>query len=419
MPADLSKVLGIFSKFLQSDIAEDAFFSRKGKVSKIKNIDDVLKLPIYSFNFIDEKDAKIMEEILDIFDIGEAAKLDQDNPFSKLMKLESTDDPIGSLETQEELQQQIGVLKDKFPSLETTLSKAIRIASLLQKVKEEEVKAKKTEQKVVATGLDNAGKTAILKKFGGRLGIADLAKLQPTKGVERKIIKSEKIDLYLWDFGGQEKYRKGYLENVDQYFLEIDLLIYVIDVQDSERFDQSFDYFEKVMETLITLEENPHILIFIHKYDPDLENDPQINLNVEYLKDKIQDLIAESDFNYEVYLTSIYSLISKEPQFSRYIKDLMNSDSISDPTVRKVEGMGRILEEIMNAIIRLSESLSLQLNNMDERLRAIESGTVQIAENGHPHRIEAQEIEKREYNVRSSVLGELRDLFAKKKRLNL
>lgn len=419
-PSEISSILKTFSKFLDPKIAEDAFFSKKGKVKKLQTIDDVLELPIYSYNFLNESDAKIIEELLEVFDIGAAAKLNKDDPFSKLFEnLDSTDDPIGTIKATEQLKEQVTILKQKFPDLESKLKKMITVSSLLLKVKEEEVTEKKTDQKVIAVGLDNAGKTAILSKFGGRLGITDLAKLQPTKGVERKIITSENLSLYIWDMGGQEKYRMGYLENYEQYFLEVDLLLYVIDIQDPDRLDESFIYFRDILKILNTLEENPHIIIFLHKCDPDIKENPNVLLNVELAKSKIQDLFKDNAFNHEVYLTSIYSLISKEPQFSRYIKDLMSATSITDPTVRKVDGLGRILEETMNALIRLSESISLQLTNMDERLRAIETGAVQMAETGEPARAKGQMIEQRELGVRTSVLGELRDLFAKKKRLDL
>ena len=81
-----------------------------------------------------------------------------------------------------------------------------------------------------------------------------------------------------------------------------------------------------------------------------------------------------------------------------------------------------ILEENMNLVIRLSESLSLQLNEIDNRLRAIESGAFYLAEAGIPVELKTpmqiQESKKtREENVRSTVLNELKDLFAKKKSL--
>jgi hypothetical protein len=76
----------------------------------------------------------------------------------------------------------------------------------------------------------------------------------------------------------------------------------------------------------------------------------------------------------------------------------------------------------MNAVIRLSESLSKQLSELDNRLRAIESGAFQIAQSGIPIRIANpnQAIGSGgPGDSRSKVLDELKQLFEKKRRLNL
>jgi len=146
-------------------------------------------------------------------------------------------------------------------------------------------------------------------------------------------------------------------------------------------------------------------------------------LSVELLKDNLNQLLTQYGFDYEAYLTSIYSLISNEPQFSKYIKEVMKSvDSLTNPTLRKVEGLGKTLEETMNAVIRLSESISKQLNDLDTRLRAIESGAFQIAQSGIPIGItnpDQSGAQSRPADSRSQVLDELKQLFEKKRKLNL
>lgn len=408
-----SSIIKIFAKFIDKKVAK-----------KLKTIDEILDLPISTYKFVDEDLSKALEENFNIIDIGAVAKLDKEKPFEKLLELDKIEDPTELSEKKKELETKIQKLKVNYPTLEEDLKKAITISSIIKSVKKESIEDKKTGQKIIVVGLDNAGKTAILTKFGGRLGIGDLASIKPTKGVDRKYIKTSTLDLFIWDFGGQEMLRKKYFKNPEKYFLQIDLLIYVVDVQNSERFDQSFEYFNDILDTLITLEENPYILIFVHKYDPDLRNDPTVLLNVEFLKDNLKELFEgmNYDFEYEIYLTSIYSLISNEPRFSKYIKNVMKAYSVTDPTYKKVEGLGRILEETMNAVIRLSESLSSQLNDLDSRLRAIESGAFQIAQGGVPieiHTPSEEHVKRGAGAARSQVLNELKDLFAKKRGLNL
>ncbi len=413
MSSEASKdFIKVFSKFLDSESV---------KISKLHDIDDVIKLPILSYKFIDKEESTIMKQLLEISTIGDASKLNKDNPFDSLTEIEETDE---SIELAVSLQKKLEELKVKYPTLEEKLKKVITISSLIVSVKEEKEVIDEIGQKVLVAGLDNAGKTATLSKFGGRLGISDMISTRPTKGVVRMKFGSSHLNLYIWDLGGQEEYRERYLNNPEQYFLQLDLLIYIIDVQDPDRFDDALEYFEKIIDSLIILEENPYILIFINKYDPDLKNNPKILLNIELLKDNINELFKTKgyDLHLEIYLTSIYSLISREPQFAKYIKNLMSASySLSDPTVRKVEGLGKTLEETLNAVIRLSESLSTQLNDLDNRLRAIESGAFQVAQSGIPIEIANpnQPSARPQESARLQVLNELKDLFGKRRRLDL
>lgn len=415
MSTDISNIIKIFAKFLDESSV---------KLNKLKTIEDVKKLPIYSFKFLDKSEAKLLKDILNISSIEDASTLSKEDPFEKISTVESTKDPIKSAEIQEELLNKLEELKVKNPSLEKDLQKAITLSSIMMNIKENEDFFKKARQKVIVVGLDNAGKTAILNKFGGKLGIESLASLTPTKGVDRRNIQMEDsdVELFIWDMGGQKQYREKYLKQPEQYFLEIDLLIYVIDIQDPERYAESFEYFEDILKILKMLEEDPFIMVYIHKHDPDLRRNPEIELSVELLKDNLNQLLTQYGFDFEAYLTSIYSLISNEPEFSKYLKDVMKSaHSLTNPTLKKVEGLGKTLEETMNAVIRLSESISKQLNDLDSRLRAIESGAFQVAQSGIPIGIASPNQANEQLspaNSRSQVLNELKQLFDKKRKLN-
>jgi len=412
MSTEVSSLIKVISKFLDP---------KSVKVDKIKKIDDILKLNLESYKFIDKEESQIIKQLFDIVTIGDASNLNKENPFGSLIEIEETDD---SIELAINLQKKIEELKDKYPALENKLKKTGTISSLIASIKQEKDGIDASGQKVLVCGLDAAGKTSLLSKFGGRLGISDMIKTHPTKGVVRMKFGTSNLNLYIWDLGGQEEYRERYLNNPEQYFVQLDLLMFVIDVQDPDRFDESLQYFDKIIDSIILLEEQPYILIFFHKYDPDLKNDPKILLNLELLKDNINELVKSKkiELDIEIYLTSIYSLISREPQFAKYVKNLMStSHSLTDPTVRKVEGLGKTLEETLNAVIRLSESLSMQLNDIDNRLRAIESGAFQVAQSGIPIEIANPKQSSARYqeNTRLNVLNELKDLFSKRKRLDL
>lgn len=406
------EIIKVFSKFLDPKAA---------KLNKLHTIDDILKLSISTFKFIDKEEFTMIKQLLDVSTIGDASKLNKENPFEDLIKIEESDE---SILLKENLKEKIEELKIKYPTLEGKLKKTITISSLIASVEEEKEAIEVTGQKVLVAGLDEAGKTATLSKFGGRLGISETIATHPTKGVVRMKFGTKNLTLFLWDLGGQEEYRERYLRNPEQYFIKLDLLIYVVDVQDPDRFDDSLDYLNQILDSIILLEENPFILIFIHKFDPDLKNDPKILLNVELLKENLRELLKNKEFEFqvEIYLTSIYSLISREPQFAKYIKNMMSTHySLTDPTVRKVEGLGKTLEETLNAVIRLSESISIQLNDLDSRIRAIEAGAFHAAQSGQPLEISNPSTSSASHqeSARLQVLNELKDLFGKRRSLDL
>jgi len=381
-------------------------------VKKLK-IDDIANLPTSSFKFLTDADAALFQELLNISTIRQFADLDPEEPFSVLYEDQTTRRRVEH------------ILQTDF-EIEEKLQKAVTISCIIKRIQEESESYVSKEQKIVVTGLANAGKTTILRKFGGQIGIKDLAKLTPTKGVQRKEIVTSDMALILWDFGGQEEYRNVYLSNPEKYFLKVDLVIYVIDLQDPENFEKSITYFKQILEVFEKLEENPYILIFIHKFDPDVKDDPEILLNVELVKDMIKNMFKETnELEYEIYMSSIYSAIASEPKFSRYLKNTMAQTGIL--TEGKLEGMATILESTLNGIIRLSESVMAQYNELDSRIRSIERKvpvdkaelkppprTEPIPEQTPSQRFEATIRESR--HVKSAILEELNALFDKTKR---
>ncbi len=390
-------------------------FLDKSKIINVKKLklEDIANLPTSNFKFLTDADASLFQELFKISTIGQFAELDPEQPFSILY-------------TNEESQRKIEHILQADLEIEEKLEKAVTISCIIKRIQEESESYLSKEQKIVVIGLSNAGKTTILRKFGGQIGIKDLANLAPTKGVQRKEIVTSDMALILWDFGGQEEYRAVYLSNPEKYFLKVDLVIYVIDLQDSDNYEKSISYFKQILEVFNKLEENPYILIFIHKFDPDVKEDPEIILNVELIKDLVKDVFQETNrFEYDIYFSSIYSAIANEPKFSRYLKNTMQKTAtLSD---MKMEGMGIVLESTLNGIIRLSESVLAQYNELDRRIRTLEMRTpIDKGELKPPPKLEftpektpSQRFEAtitRERHVKSAILAELKDLFDKTRR---
>ncbi|XP_039293367.1 ADP-ribosylation factor-like protein 3 [Nilaparvata lugens] len=87
------------------------------------------------------------------------------------------------------------------------------------------------ELRILLLGLDNAGKTTLLKKLASE----DVTHITPTQGFNIKSVQSEGFKLNVWDIGGQRKIRP-YWRN---YFDNTDVLIYVIDSADRKRLDET------------------------------------------------------------------------------------------------------------------------------------------------------------------------------------
>ena len=99
------------------------------------------------------------------------------------------------------------------------------LLTLLRKLKRSD-----HEARILVLGLDNSGKTTILKK----LSEEDISHIMPTQGFNIKSLMHEGFKLNVWDIGGQKSIRP-YWRN---YFDQTDALVYVIDSADRRRMEE-------------------------------------------------------------------------------------------------------------------------------------------------------------------------------------
>eukprot|EP00238_Polyblepharides_amylifera_P013255 CAMPEP_0196578558 /NCGR_PEP_ID=MMETSP1081-20130531/7440_1 /TAXON_ID=36882 /ORGANISM="Pyramimonas amylifera, Strain CCMP720" /LENGTH=177 /DNA_ID=CAMNT_0041897819 /DNA_START=196 /DNA_END=726 /DNA_ORIENTATION=+ len=119
------------------------------------------------------------------------------------------------------------------------------------------VKAKEKEIRVLMVGLDNAGKTTIVKRINGE----DTSTVSPTLGFNIKTMSFKEYTLNIWDVGGQKTLR-SYWRN---YYEQTDGMVWVVDSADVRRLRDCKDELHALLK-----EEKlagASVLIFANKQD--------------------------------------------------------------------------------------------------------------------------------------------------------
>jgi ADP-ribosylation factor-like protein 2 len=99
------------------------------------------------------------------------------------------------------------------------------LLSILRKIKEKE-----QEMRIIILGLDNAGKTTVMKKLCGE----DVTEISPTVGFNIKTLEYNRYMLNIWDVGGQKSIRPFWRN----YFEQTDGIVWVIDSVDKFRMEE-------------------------------------------------------------------------------------------------------------------------------------------------------------------------------------
>jgi small GTP-binding protein len=167
-------------------------------------------------------------------------------------------------------------------------------------------------KKIVIMGLDDSGKSSIVLCLKGVKNLTSFSAIKPTRVFEINKFNTMGSDFNIWDFGGQEKFREDYVKNFKNHIKGTNKLIYVLDIQDRDRYALSLQYLAKIIALLQENKLNPEFSLFLHKFDPDLEL-----INREINEDLIQTLIKQikdiipQNFPHQIYTTSIYTVFQK------------------------------------------------------------------------------------------------------------
>ena len=113
------------------------------------------------------------------------------------------------------------------------------------------------EKKVLMVGLDAAGKTTLLYK----LQLGDAITTIPTIGFNVEKVQYKKLDMTIWDVGGQDKIRRLW----KHYYDKNDAVIFVVDSSDSDRIGQAGEEIRKLM--LEDQLKDSLLLVYLNKQD--------------------------------------------------------------------------------------------------------------------------------------------------------
>jgi len=236
-------------------------------------------------------------------------------------------------------------IRDVLPSM---LQKWVKIAQVIQKNVKEQLKRHK---KILLTGLDNGGKTSILAVVQEKFSI--IKSLLPTRGVKREKLDFFGFPIISWDLGGQVQYReKLYFNRPELFFTEADIMLYVVDSQDPDRFPESANFFREVLKILVELKEIPTILIVLSKSDQDIRKSLQWQQNVASVKTKFNNIAEEFDqFDIDFCDTTVFDRDTIMQMFSIALK--------------KVSDTSEIIENILEDFTLQVEGKAASLVSMD------------------------------------------------------
>ena len=106
-------------------------------------------------------------------------------------------------------------------------------------------------------GLDAAGKTTVLY----RMHLAESVHTIPTVGFNVETLEIGKLNMTIWDVGGQDKIRKLWRH----YYQNTHALVFVVDASDTERIPEAKEeLFRLLQEDEL---QNAHVLVFANKQD--------------------------------------------------------------------------------------------------------------------------------------------------------
>ena len=209
--------------------------------------------------------------------------------------------------------------------------------------------------KLSLVGLGGCGKTSLYSVAFAAKSPEETKSLSPTILYETRRHPFLGLQVGIFDFGGQEQYRKEYLENSDA-FRGTDILVPIVDLHVPNKFAEAKEYFTGLLDIYRKNNEKPKIFLLLHKYDVENYQKELLDTNIQKAKEIFLDIFKDYDFNYM--LTSIY----EQDKLAKAFRDILIS-SYSDLKAH-VEKAEQQLDEIKGKVIVADISGNVIIHNV-------------------------------------------------------
>lgn len=227
--------------------------------------------------------------------------------------------------------------------------------------------------KTTFLGLDNSGKTSIIRLLEEKLDYN--TPLRPTSRID---VSTQHISLLgvlvkHWDFGGQKSFRKTYLKESQKVFAGSKLVLFIIDIQDQDRYQEALNYLEEIYNAIKLAHEDPHVFVLFHKYDPYLDNRHFYVKKSEELEDRVKEILPTKKLSF--HKTSIYNKMSIIKTFS-YISQFYSEipqkiQEIIKDYCADTFSEGAILFDKRNYVLDFSDKAKSHTNKVLELIAGI------------------------------------------------
>lgn len=160
--------------------------------------------------------------------------------------------------------------------------------------------------KLILAGLDSKQKGKLTSFLTQRL----VTEQSGTEGRNTTELRIGERPLFLWDIGGSEVFRHNFIKFANHYFWEVHLILFMINVDQPDRYEDSLSYVRDILEMYSFLGLRPPIKFYFGGED-ELTDQSSLNVFINNLKQSLEnygfgDALAEMTSVYQADLRTVF-----------------------------------------------------------------------------------------------------------------